>query len=115
MKGLAVRRGGTSISHLLFADDNILFCGATKEEWSRVKKVLNLYERGSGQIVNNKKSSIFSSFNTSRANQTAVTQEIGGGICGNYDKYLGLLDVIGRSKYNIFHCINEMVWNKIFN
>lgn len=32
LKGLAVTRRGTSINHLLFVNDNILFCGVTKEE-----------------------------------------------------------------------------------
>lgn len=36
-------------------------------------------------------------------------------ICENYDKYLGLSILIGRSKYNMFHWIKERVWSKIIN
>lgn len=64
VKGLAVKRGGTNTSHLFFIDVNILFCRATKEEWWRVKGVLNLYEKGSGQMVNNQNSLFFFSSNT---------------------------------------------------
>lgn len=37
IQDLLVARGGTSISHFLFAGNSILFCGATKEEWCRVQ------------------------------------------------------------------------------
>lgn len=102
IKGLAIAKGGTSISHLLFTDDNILFCKGIKEEWGRVKAVLNLFERGSSQVINNQKSSIFFNSNTLIKAQTAMTQEVRGVICGSYDKYLGLPALIGRSKYNTF-------------
>lgn len=44
IKGIAVSRGVLSISHLLFADDSIVFCGATIEECDRVIKVVEDYE-----------------------------------------------------------------------
>lgn len=53
IQGLDVARGETNISHILFADDNILFCKATIKEWFRVKTLLNIYENGLGQVVNN--------------------------------------------------------------
>lgn len=102
VKWLIVKKGGTSISHLLFANDSILFYRAIKEEWGRVKDVLNLYEKGSGQMVNNKKSFIFFNSNTPLEDQTVVIQEIGGESYGNYDKYLALPTIISRSKYNTF-------------
>ena len=40
IKGVATCRGAPRISHLLFADDSIIFCRATAEEGSRVLKVL---------------------------------------------------------------------------
>lgn len=46
IKGLSMIRGGTSINHLLFVDDSILFCRATKFEWCRDKNIHNIYEKG---------------------------------------------------------------------
>ena len=45
IKGISVCRGAPRISHLLFADDSIVFCRATVEESNRVMKVLEDYER----------------------------------------------------------------------
>lgn len=63
--GISAIRGGLFISHLLFADCNIIFCQATTEEWARVANVLKIYEKGSGQVINQQKSPIFFSSNTS--------------------------------------------------
>ena len=47
IKGVAVRRGAPRVSHLLFADDSIIFCRASIAECERVLKVLEGYERDS--------------------------------------------------------------------
>lgn len=59
LKGLGVIQGGTKINHLFFADDCVLLDKATKEEWIKMKEVLCIYEKGSGQVLNKEKSSIF--------------------------------------------------------
>lgn len=64
--------------------------------------MLNLYEKGSRQMIDNQKSSIFFNFNTPLEDQTAMIQEIGGGSRVNYDKYLSLPALISKSKYNTF-------------
>lgn len=63
---------GTSINHLLFADDYILFWRASKDEWNRIWDILNTYEKGSGQIINKKKFSIFFSSYTSSSSKQKV-------------------------------------------
>ena len=47
IKGVAVCRGAPRVSHLLFADDSIIFCRASIAEYERVLKVLEGYERDS--------------------------------------------------------------------
>ncbi|XP_042952162.1 uncharacterized protein LOC122289251 [Carya illinoinensis] len=55
VKGATVTRGGTAVTHLMFADDCILFCKANMREWRRVKELLKTYEAASGQCLNDQK------------------------------------------------------------
>ena len=66
IKGVAVSRGALSISHLFFADDSIIFCRVSILECERVLKVLEDYERDSGQKVNKEKIALYFSKNTRR-------------------------------------------------
>ena len=66
IKGVAVSRGAPSISHLFFADDSIIFCRASILECERVLKVLEDYERDSGQKVNKEKIALYFNKNTRR-------------------------------------------------
>ncbi|XP_041011424.1 uncharacterized protein LOC121255210 [Juglans microcarpa x Juglans regia] len=113
IKGVSVRRGGTSINHLMFADDCILFCRAKVSEWKKIHELLQLYEAGSGQMLNKQKSSFFFSSNTRANEKKDIIQEAGGGVCGSYERYLGLPDLVGRSKVNTFRSIKERIWQKI--
>ena len=64
MEGLSICRNGPRISHLFFADDNIIFCKATNEECNTLQKILAVYEKASGQQLNRTKTSLFFSGNT---------------------------------------------------
>jgi hypothetical protein len=55
-----VSRNAPWISHLLFADDCLIFTQATKWGADRVAAILDDYNRGLGQLVNKHKSAIFS-------------------------------------------------------
>lgn len=46
------------MSHLVCADDSILFTGASTMEFEAVFDILKIYKKASGQIVNFKKSCI---------------------------------------------------------
>jgi len=49
---------GISINHLLFADDTLLLCRATKEECEELLNCLSNYGHISGQLINLDKSAI---------------------------------------------------------
>lgn len=46
--GIPITRGGTSINHLLFADDSLLFCRANLRDRDRIQDLLSCYEAASG-------------------------------------------------------------------
>ncbi|KAA3460445.1 reverse transcriptase [Gossypium australe] len=64
IRGAKVSRKGPEISHLLFADDCLMFSEATEKGARMLKDLLNVYEECSGQCVNYDKSLIFYSTNT---------------------------------------------------
>ena len=101
IKGVAVCRGALRKSHLLFVDDNIVFCRATIEESNRVIKNLEDYEGDLGQKINRGKTSHFFSKNTPKEVQKQVKQKFGAQIITHHKKYLGLLPLIGKGKPSI--------------
>ena len=74
IRGVATSRGGPCISHLLFADDILLFCLASVEECQQVNSLLNLYEVASGQKINTDKTSLFFSSNTRLETQESINK-----------------------------------------
>lgn len=63
LHGGKVCRRSLMISYLLFADDCLLFCRATRSKAQALKSVLTLYEQISGQAINFSKSETFYSSN----------------------------------------------------
>ena len=64
MEGLVIYWGGPRLSHLFFADDNLIFCKASIEERNTLQRILTVYEEASAQQLNRIKTSLFFSSNT---------------------------------------------------
>ena len=77
LHGVSICRSAPSISHLLFADDSLVFCQAKQEEVQVVSDVLDLYAVAFGQCINLEKSSVFFNSNTSRMQRDWIKNELG--------------------------------------
>ena len=63
--GVSICKRAPKISHLLFANDSLLFCQASENETKEVLEILKLYVEASSQCINMEKSSVYFSSNTS--------------------------------------------------
>ncbi|XP_012483050.1 uncharacterized protein LOC105797658 [Gossypium raimondii] len=72
IKGARVVRGAPRVTHLLFADNRLIFGYATAMRALNVLKVLQSYTKCSGQLVNFEKSRVFFSSNIDMGNRLDV-------------------------------------------
>ncbi|KAH9769811.1 reverse transcriptase domain-containing protein [Citrus sinensis] len=102
-----------SITHLLFADDSLIFVRATKEDCWRLKGVFDCYTNASGQIFNFEKSSMFFSQNTKHELISVIKDTFQLPVVSRHEKYLGLPSMIGRNKTTFFNDIKLRILSKI--
>ncbi|KAF5458508.1 hypothetical protein F2P56_022531 [Juglans regia] len=69
----------------------------------------------SGQCLNKQKTSTMFSSNGRNEDWNRIVEELGGRVQNNYERYLGLPALVGRSKYNTFRGIKDRIWLKINN
>jgi hypothetical protein len=113
LKGVKFVSRGPTITHLLFADDSIVFLEASRDSLFALKKVLQAYEDCSGQKVNLQKSSIFFGKGCRLADKAALKESIGINCEALSEKYLGLPTAVGRSKEGAFKHLPERSHGKV--
>lgn len=64
LEGIYLSMQGPTLSHLLFADDTLIFLRASSLNYQNIIQILNAYCTTSGQEVSMQKSSIFFGANT---------------------------------------------------
>lgn len=64
LKGVAACLRGPAVSHLFFANDSLIFCRVTREDYTSLKNILETYEHAYGQQLNRDKTSLIFSSNT---------------------------------------------------
>ncbi|KAE8708583.1 hypothetical protein F3Y22_tig00110338pilonHSYRG00172 [Hibiscus syriacus] len=90
IKGIIASMRGLRITHLLYADDSLLFVKNSTAEVRKVKSILAQYEKASGQKVNYEKSSIFFSPNTPIVDRRTFLNDLGVVEATNPGNYIGL-------------------------
>ena len=96
---MKIARGSPHISHLLFADDSLFFCKATKEECGVILKLLKDYEAVSGQQINFQKSSVQFGHKVPDNIRLEIHNILGITNLGGMSNYLGILECLGGPKY----------------
>ncbi|KAH9784317.1 putative reverse transcriptase/RNA-dependent DNA polymerase [Citrus sinensis] len=102
-----------SITHLLFADDSLVFSKASPTECKKLKGIFDDYVAAFGQVFNNDKSSMFFSSNTNQSQVEEIKNIFGPNIVSKHEKYLGLPSMVGRKKISFFNEIKLRVLNKL--
>ncbi|KAK4394097.1 hypothetical protein Sango_1880500 [Sesamum angolense] len=107
IRGVVVARSAPKVSDLLFADDTLILCQASKDALIQVREVLDTYGKTSGQQINLQKSSIVFSRNTPPSNRNELAAVLGVRIDSTYEKYLGL-----PQKQDTLDCMEKVVRRK---
>ena len=85
--GVSIYRNGPKLTHLLFADDSLIFCRATENECQTLLKILAKYERASSQQINRAKTTLFFSKSTNADIQDRIKDMLGVIVVQQYEKY----------------------------
>ena len=113
IRGFSLCRNGLRISHLFFADDTFLLCRASRGDLEVILQLLQSYELASRQKLNTEKTTVFFSKATMEERRVELVEFLGVNKVREYEKYLGLLAVVGRNKKESLNDIRERVWNKL--
>ncbi|KAK4395317.1 LINE-1 retrotransposable element O protein [Sesamum angolense] len=90
IQGISICRGAPCISHLLFADDTLIFSKASLSSVRAIKDLLEIYRRASGQEINFHKSSVAFSRNTPEALSIGLASVLNIRKENKMELYLGL-------------------------
>jgi hypothetical protein len=107
LKDLRICRRAPGISHLLFADDCLLFFEADATQAGVIKAAIGIFEVGSGQLVNQSKCSVLFNEACPEEIQQSVKQILEVEHSSFEEKYLGLPTPDGRMKAERFQPLKE--------
>ncbi|KAL0331115.1 UNVERIFIED_CONTAM: putative mitochondrial protein [Sesamum angustifolium] len=113
IQGISICRGAPCISHLLFADDTLIFSKASLSSVRAIKDLLEIYRRASGQEINFHKSSVAFSRNTPEALSIGLASVLNIRKENKMELYLGLPSRVVRSKRELFSMIRDRIWKRI--
>ena len=112
LKGVKVGRNGISFTHLLFADDSLLFFKKDKHSLDTLLKILDWYFKVLRQCINPLKSDLFYSPNMPMEDQEALARDLKVNLVHNPSKYLGLNFKLKGNRITDFHFLVEKFQSK---
>jgi len=112
---LPMRAGmyGLQISHLLFADDLLLFAETSIEQAHCVLHCLDTFCQASGQKINRNKTHVYFSKNVDTQLREEILQHTGFNQVNSLGRYLGANLATGRSSRGHFNHIVNKIQSKL--
>lgn len=110
---IKARRSGPEISHLMFADELLLFGKATEENMHSIVNTLDAFCSISGQMVITKKMYVFFSKNVHNTTRNKLARISGFKVSASMGRYLGV-PLLGKcSRKGDFTYLIDKVWDRL--
>jgi hypothetical protein len=113
LQGIKVALLSPPISHLLFADDVMIFTRAKVQDANAILNCLSTYSKWSGQCINLSKSAVFFSKNCSANAISDVNEILNLPLIPVRAKYLGIPLFLSHNKRDAFLDIKDRICSKI--
>jgi hypothetical protein len=101
------------VSHLLFADDSLLFFRANRESAVEMQQVLDIYCKASGQQINVDKSSIHFAKGCRQSLRAEIMDILDVHNESLNQKYLGIPTDVGIATIGAFQYLKDRMWYKV--
>uniref|UniRef100_A0A803QQJ3 Reverse transcriptase domain-containing protein n=1 Tax=Cannabis sativa TaxID=3483 RepID=A0A803QQJ3_CANSA len=111
--GIQIARAAIPISHLMFADDTILFARANKEEAKNLMDCISNYEKWSGQVCSKAKSSVLFSNNLSVERRNGILHVLNINQTQGEERHLGNPFVFKRRKKENYMKLRESMLQRL--
>lgn len=112
-KGVKISRTSPAVSHLLYVDDLIIYCGSIDEDALCIKNIIEKYSLWSSQSPNTNKSSIHFSSNTYPNQKLSILRIHNFKECNHKDKHLGFPFCKPISKKIVFNQLIDRINSKL--
>jgi hypothetical protein len=113
LDGIKVCRRAPSVSHLLFADDSLLFFRANRQQATSVRQLLSIFEKNTGQLLSPSKCSLLLREGSDSVEAEQVRNILGVERIDFEEKYLGLPTPSGRVKRGLFQPLEARFFKRI--
>ena len=113
LSGIRVASSAPPVSHLLFADDSLLFVKASSYGANQLSSLMESYCNASGQRINLSKSSVFFSKGCPSLLKTEVKNALNITNESLSDRYMGMPTDVGSCKNGTFKFLKDRLWSKV--